>query len=320
MAIAGMARRKGDAALADRFTAEADRIKAQVEKLLWDPSRQFFFPMSNQEHEKDGHVVKKHTLTYQTGAFAGSPHGRELHGYVPWAFNMPGPGFEDAWRFLMDEDFFMAPFGPTTLERNDPQFVLQNSCCWWSGHSWPFATTQTLKAMANLLQNYRQSHVDRGDYARLFHTFAITHRKDGRPYIAEAAHPFTGSWDGHDMMYKSSDTFHKTNLTPLEIQSDHRVGRGGMNHGSGNDEWGMTNDAARRGVCRACGAVHGRWSLVDHEECVPHRIMSGSLAAMVERLASAVLRHPARLRTKDHGPRTRLKAWGGLGGGRRFCR
>ena len=208
MAISNIAKLKGDGATAEVFATKAAGIKSQLEKLLWDPGRGFFFPMSNQEHEKDGHVVKKHTLTYQTGKFAGSMHGRELHGYVPWAFNMPSPGFEDAWQFLNDEYFFKAPFGPTSVERHDPQFVLKDGCCWWSGQSWPFATTQTLKAMGNLLQNYKQEHVDRDDYAELLHTFAITQRKDGKPYVAEAANPFDGSWKGHDMENRSEHYFH----------------------------------------------------------------------------------------------------------------
>ncbi len=216
VAISRIAKLKGDGATAEAFAAKAARIKSQLEKLLWDPQREFFFPMSNQEHEKDGHVVKKHTLTYQSGKFAGSMHGRELHGYVPWAFNLPGPGFEDAWQFLTDEYFFKAPFGPTSIERHDPQFVLKDGCCWWSGQSWPFATTQTLKAMANLLHHYRQDHVNRADYVELLHTFAISHRKDGKPYIAEALNPFDGSWKGHDMENRSEHYFH-SGFTDLVI-------------------------------------------------------------------------------------------------------
>jgi len=215
-AIAQIAELKDEQETASRFGKKAARIKSQVEKKLWDPSREFFFPMSNQRHEKDGHVVEKHTLTYQSGKYAGNAHGRELHGYVPWAFNMPDPGFEDAWKFLMDDDYFKAPFGPTTVERNDPLFALKDGCCWWSGQSWPFATTQTLKAMANVLQNYEQEHVDRDDYAELMHTFAITHRKDDKPYIAEAVNPFTGSWKGHDMRNRSEHYFH-SGFTDLVI-------------------------------------------------------------------------------------------------------
>ncbi len=215
-ALARISALAGDGESAARFANKAERIKQQLQKELWDPSRSFFFPMSNQRHEKDGHVVEKYTLTYETGEFAGSMHGRELHGYIPWAFNLPDSGFEDAWKFLTDDQFFQAPFGPTTVERNDPLFVLKEGCCWWSGQSWPFATAQTLKGFANLLQNYEQQHVDREDYVRLLHTFAISHRKDGRPYIAEALHPFTGSWKGHDMENRSEHYFH-SGFTDLVI-------------------------------------------------------------------------------------------------------
>ena len=203
--IAGLA---GKDKLADRFRDEATGLRKQLHKHLWDSDRLFFFPMSNQQHEKEGHVVKRHTLTYETGQYAGSPHGRELHGYVPWAFGMPEPGYEAAWKFLMDPKYFYAEFGPTTVERNDPLFVLKDSCCWWSGQSWPFATTQTLKGLSNLLQTYKQNHVTRGDYTRLLHNYAVSHRKDGRPYIAEALNPFTGSWKGHDIPNRSEHYFH----------------------------------------------------------------------------------------------------------------
>jgi len=207
-ALARIARLDGNETLAARFHDEATGIKNKLHEHLWDADRSFFFPMSNQQHEQDGHVVKRHTLTYQSGKFAGSPHGRELHGYVPWAFGMAEAGYEDAWKFLMDPSYFYADFGPTTVERNDPMFVLKESCCWWSGQSWPFATTQTLKAMANLLHVYDQDHVTRDDYTRLLHNYAVSHRKDSKPYIAEALNPFTGSWKGHDMANRSEHYFH----------------------------------------------------------------------------------------------------------------
>lgn len=215
-AISNIAKLKGEAAIEREYAAAADGIKAAVEKNLWDPKRKFFFPMSNQEHEKlfPGDAapskVEKRTLTYQTGKFAGSEAGRELHGYVPWYFNMPSPGFEEAWKFLMDEKYFKAPYGPTTVERNDPLFALKPGCCWWSGQSWPFATAQTIKAMGNLLQNYKQTYVTRKDYAELLNIFAKTQRKNGKPYIAEAVNPFTGSWEGHDMGNRSEHYFHSS--------------------------------------------------------------------------------------------------------------
>ena len=106
------------------WRAKADAIKANVQKKLWDPKREFFFPMAKQDEEFNGHMVKALSLTYQTGRFAGDPHGRELIGYVPWQFNLPDPGYESAWKFLMDPTYFYCERGPTTVERNDPMFLL----------------------------------------------------------------------------------------------------------------------------------------------------------------------------------------------------
>jgi hypothetical protein len=181
-----------------------------VQEKLWDPKREFFFPLSRQAEEKDGHRVEPLTWTYQTGRFAGSAHGRELIGYVPWQFGLPDPGFEVAWKFLMDRDYFFADYGPTVTERRDPQFRVSPRCCVWSGQSWPYATAQTLTAMARLLQDYDQSVVTRDDYMQLLAVYARTHRKDGRPYLAEAAHPDTGSWEGHDAFNHSEHYFHSS--------------------------------------------------------------------------------------------------------------
>ncbi len=135
-----------------------------------------------------------------------------LVGYVPWQFSMPdaGKGYEVAWKKLLDSDGFAAPFGPTTVERRDPMFVLKKTCCWWSGQSWPYATSQTLKALANLLQEYEQTVVAPADYVKLLQVFAKTHRKNGKPYLAEACHPDSRSFDGHDSYNHSEHYFHSS--------------------------------------------------------------------------------------------------------------
>jgi hypothetical protein len=226
MAISRAAALAGDKATADEFRARADDLKKQVQTNLWDPKREFFFPMfRDDETDKEGNTVSKNTLIYQTGRYAGCGKGREVAGYVPWYFNMPDPGFEAAWKFLMDPEYFFADYGPTTTERNDPLFLLSPGCCWWSGQSWPFATTQTLKGLANLLQNRTQNHVSRADYYKLLRVYTLSQRKDGKPYVAEALHPFTGSWDGHDGYYRSEHYFHSgyvdliiTGLAGLKVE------------------------------------------------------------------------------------------------------
>jgi hypothetical protein len=228
LAIARIARLAGDEATAKIYETKATGLKEKLQKLLWDPEREFFFPMSmRDEEDKEGNVVKKHTLTYQSGKFAGDGHGREEHAYIPWQFNLPDPGYESAWKFLMDPNFFYAEFGPSTVERHDPMFLLKDSCCWWSGQSWPYSTAQTLKALANLLQNYQQDVITRADYAKLLRIFAVSHRKKGLPYLAEALHPDTGSFEGHDGYNHSEHYFHSsfndlviTGLVGLKTRND----------------------------------------------------------------------------------------------------
>jgi hypothetical protein len=230
-AIERVARLAGDETTAKKFAAKAAGLKENLQKKLWDPRREFFFHMYKQDERRDGFTVKALSLTEQTGRFAGSGFGREEIGYVPWQFGLPGAGYESAWQFLMKPDRFYSAFGPTTVERQDPMFHLSPTCCWWSGQSWPYATTQTLAAMANLLRDYpRQKQVTKDDYFELLRTYTLTHRKDGRPYIAEAANPDTGSWKGHDTPGHSNHYFHSgytdlviTGLVGLRPRADDTI-------------------------------------------------------------------------------------------------
>jgi len=195
----------GDAGKAETYGARAEALRGRVLDELWDPEREFFFHQFAFD-EKDG--IRAGSLTYETGPYAGDPHGRELLGYVPWQISLPGPGYEIAWKYLMDPAYFRAPFGPTGVEQGDPQFFVSPLCCVWSGNAWPYATAQTLTAMANLLNDYDQEYVDRADYYALLGTYARSHRQAGRPYIAEAADPYTGSWAGHNTFYHSEHYLH----------------------------------------------------------------------------------------------------------------
>ncbi len=197
----------GDTAAAGDYANRARALKARVQRELWDPTRSFFFHQFAFD-EKGG--IRAGTLTYGSGPYAGDPHGREEIGFVPWQFSLPDPGYEAAWAALMDTARFAAPFGPTTVERGDPQFLVSPRCCVWSGNAWPYATAQTLKGMANLIQEYEQSVVTKEDYWDVLRTYALSHRKDGRPYVAEASDPFTGSWDGHNTFYHSEHYFHSS--------------------------------------------------------------------------------------------------------------
>jgi hypothetical protein len=183
VAIARIAGLAGEKELATNYKAKAEKIKKLVQAKLWDEEAKFFKTLPrNKEQLVDV---------------------RELLGYVPWYFNLPdtGKGYEEAWKQLMDPNGFYAPFGPTTVEQRHPRFAVsyKGHECQWNGPSWPFATTQTLVGLANLLNNYKQDAIDKRDYFETLKIYTKSHqlkREDGRivPWIDENLNPYTGDW------------------------------------------------------------------------------------------------------------------------------
>jgi galactose mutarotase len=248
-AIARTAALLRDSVTARDFAARAAALKQRVQDELWDARREFFLHQAARD-ELNG--IKRFDLIYESGLHKGDPHGRELLGYVPWQFSLPDGGYEAAWKFLMDTAYFAAPYGPTTAERGDPLFAVSRTCCVWRGNAWPYATAQTLTAMANLLNEYRQEYVTRADFYAQLHQYAAAQRKNGRPYIAEAADPLTGSWEGHDTYYHSEHYFHSsfadlviTGLVGLRPRADDSLEVNPL----APDEWGWfaLDEVAYRG-------------------------------------------------------------------------
>lgn len=181
VAIANIADLAGQSDVAKEFREKAAQLKQLVQEKLWDKNAQFFKVLSRNENQ----LVNV----------------RELHGYTPWYFNLPNGNKSAAWKQLMDPKGFYAPFGPTTAEQRDPHFKIAYGGheCQWNGPSWPYATSVTLTAMANLLNNYRQNAINRQDYFDLLKTYTKSqHLKldDGQvvPWIDEDLDPYTGVW------------------------------------------------------------------------------------------------------------------------------
>ena len=188
--IAGLA---GDTSLAREYAERAAGLKTAMQKWLWDPSRGFYYAMA-----RDGNPGHK---------LSGS---REETGYLPWMFGAAQPGDAGAWSQLLDPQGFASAYGPTTAERRSPSFMKDaGGCCRWDGPSWPFATSQTLTGLADLLDDYpAQSAVTKDDYAAALATYADTQTKNGKPYVAEAHDPDQDSWiydgSGHSEDYNHS--------------------------------------------------------------------------------------------------------------------
>ncbi|GLY99898.1 hypothetical protein Acsp02_71510 [Actinoplanes sp. NBRC 103695] len=188
-ALAMLLRRAGDDAGAAKLDREAAALSRNLERQLWDGD---FYK----------HVQRDATTPIDD---------RELMGYVPWYFHMPPAANAKAWAQLTDPQGFAAAYGPTTTERRSPWFMHEalDGCCRWDGPSWPYATSQTLTALSNQLLDYpAQPYVDSEDFNTLLRGYALTQRKNGRPYVAEAHHPDEDRWiydgRGHSEDYNHS--------------------------------------------------------------------------------------------------------------------
>lgn len=181
-ALAAIAALAGDSAPRAEYERKAATLRKLVAERLWDRDAKFF------------------ETVLETGGFAGV---REEQGYTPWYFNLPesGKGYEEAWKQLMDPRGFYAPFGPTTAERRHPEFQIadKGDDCQWNGPSWPFSTSITLRALANVLNGYSQNAVSRKDYWQTFLVYTRSQRlklDNGQvvPWVDENLDPLTGVW------------------------------------------------------------------------------------------------------------------------------
>lgn len=182
-----------------RYSADAAAIKLLLQKSLWNGKHEFF-----EVRKEQGDTLS---------------NVKEEIGFIPWYFNMPDSQYNIAWKSLIDTKTFCAPFGITTADRSHPQFRTHGCCkCEWDGAVWPFATAQTLTAMANLLNNYQQNYVADSNYFSLLNTYVESQYYRGRPYIGEYLDERTGYWlkgDEERSRYYNHSTFNDLIITGL---------------------------------------------------------------------------------------------------------
>ena len=196
VALAKMAEMLGEQTDAEVYRAKAELLKKAVNDKLWDESARFY------------KVIPRH----RDMSFS---HAREQHGYVPWMFGIPDAGRSDAWLQLDDPQGFKAPYGPTTAEQRAEGFkvVYEGHECQWNGPSWPFATAQTITALARTLHRGGEgTAVTKDLYYETLQTYSNSHRRvteDGRTicWIDENLNPFTGDWISRTMLIASDNEY-----------------------------------------------------------------------------------------------------------------
>lgn len=190
VAISKIAALAGKEAIAREYAEKAAALKSLVHGLMWDEQATFF------------------KVRYPNGELADV---REEIGFIPWYFDLPESGYERAWQQFTDPEGFKAPMGIMTAERRHPAFRSHGvGTCEWDGAVWPYATSQTLVALANLLRDYEQRYVTKVDYFDALLTYARSHRYRGKPYIGEYLDEIDGTWlkpDSDRSRYYNHSTF-----------------------------------------------------------------------------------------------------------------
>jgi hypothetical protein len=213
-AIAAIATLAGNTTLADEYSQRAAALQTAMQATLWDTGLQFFMHLARDDNPTDALLTT-----------------REIMGYVPWMFNMPQASGIVAFSQLLDTQGFAATYGPTTTERRSQWFMYEASaCCHWDGPSWPYATSQVLMAVENVLNDYPpQSYISAADYVALLGQYAATQSKNGQAYVAEAHDPDTEDWI-YDSEDHSEDYNHSTfvdniiaGLIGLRAQPDNTI-------------------------------------------------------------------------------------------------
>ena len=198
-AISRMAERAGVFDIARRYRAKAERIHERIDALLWDGDFYRTIPCG----ENDGAAWDTRHVTPEDRRV------RELIGYLPWYFRLADKSRDPVFTELFDTDGFSAPYGLTTAERRHPRFMFKNEHeCLWNGYVWPFATSGTLTALANMIRDRGDgSVVPKEKYYGLLRQYALSHRmirSDGSEvcWIDENMHPFTGKWYCRDELIR----------------------------------------------------------------------------------------------------------------------
>ena len=198
-ALAAMSLLTGERDKAQTYMAKADTLKTLIETKLWNEDQQFF-----ETHRGDS-----------------SANVREAIGYIPWYFNLPevGSKYDVAWQQLTDEKGFSAPYGLTTAERRHPEFRSHGvGKCEWDGAIWPFATSQTLTALANYLEMRNEDVIPQSTFFRQMQLYVESQHHRGRPYIGEYLDETNGAWlmgDRERSRYYNHSTFNDLMITGI---------------------------------------------------------------------------------------------------------
>lgn len=209
----------GDRRASVGYLAKARDLKTHVQDDLWNVGF--------------GHFVDRYKVTNDFVRYWEPIRGRELAGYIPWAFNLPDDrtGYAAAWRHALSTAKLAGPAGLRTVEPSYQFYMHQYRYagdqpeCQWNGPVWPFQTTQVLQGVINLLDHYHQSFVTRSDFLKLLRQYAALHFQGDRldleeDYDPETGKPIVGLPRSHHYFHSGFDDLVLTGVVGVRPRAD----------------------------------------------------------------------------------------------------
>jgi len=218
-AIADFAHAAGRPSIVGEYGAKSGLLEQLIETKLWNPKDRFYEDLSPAADSG----IRREKRFKDPGTELKFSGVRELIGYIPWQFYTPAASHGVAWQQLFDPHGFAGKYGPTTAERRSPRFrFASDDQCTWNGPSWPYATTQTLLALANLLDGPAQPYIGKQQYYRLFENYVLSQH-------IKLAGGRTIDWIDEDLDADTDEWIAKNML----IAKQKQVGRGNYYNHSG---------------------------------------------------------------------------------------
>ena len=186
MALGRLAEIVADKTAAEAFRSQAEKLRSDINERLWNDDIGMFGAISEAGEKRNV---------------------REQVGYIPWMYGIPDEGKDGCFRYLLDRNCFLAPYGLRTADASHPRYRERFPHeCLWNGPVWPFSTSQTLTALIAYLQTEKQPVVTADDFMGLLLTYAYSHRDtDGTPWLDENMDPDTGIWLAREILRRQKD-------------------------------------------------------------------------------------------------------------------
>ena len=190
---------------AEKYKAFAEELKGKINETLFKDD--FYYNQPIGLWEEMPRLLPR--VSNQNQDF----NVKELIGYVPFYFGIAEKEHLIAWKYFSDKKVFSAPYGLTTADMSHPQFKYEfPHMCLWNGPVWPYATSQTLTALAKTLKEHGEKDLPIGkkDFCEALKTYAasqyITINSIERPWIDEDLDGYTGEWLARKELLRSNRT------------------------------------------------------------------------------------------------------------------